>query len=251
MPSKVLQPNDDAIKSNSGARRAQAPMKLHMKYLHRTKPSLRPRLGVDAGPTSRPIKPLTKWAAGFAAFHEMRPRDSRPSTKLSAGYSGRFRFGPARNSAWAHRDAIRALAYGCARVAGQVQRKLFMSHRAVEPLAQGSRSPRISAMRHLTLIGLLLVCSCGGTQEGLSNVKSLNTAPSEDLGHDVIANGPEACSPGVGKSEAVRLPQCPETASSAKTAPTPSGTAKLTRPPPPAPSPANAPATPAGSAPSH
>jgi hypothetical protein len=65
---------------------------------------------------------------------------------------------------------------------------------------------------------LLLVAACGGNaQGGAVNVPSLNKPwGPEDRGHDVIANGPEACGPTKDRPEGAKLPQCPEQASSAK-----------------------------------
>src|SRR5258708_12177877 len=69
-------------------------------------------------------------------------------------------------------------------------------------------------------LGLLLLLGRGGNaQGGLSNAPSLNRPVSiDDMGHDVISNGPEACRPTAEKPGGPGLPQCPEAASSARPA---------------------------------
>jgi hypothetical protein len=77
------------------------------------------------------------------------------------------------------------------------------------------------------LASLLLVCAgggiagCGGNaQGGTVNVPSINRPwTPEDMDHDVIANGPEACGPTKERPQGSKLPQCPEQASSAKVKP--------------------------------
>ncbi|HEX9297414.1 MAG TPA: hypothetical protein VF881_16340, partial [Polyangiaceae bacterium] len=72
----------------------------------------------------------------------------------------------------------------------------------------------------------LLACP-GASQSGLSNTPSLNRPwGPEDRGHDVIANGPEACGPTRERPGGSKLPQCPEQANSA-------GSARPKAPPPP------------------
>jgi hypothetical protein len=63
--------------------------------------------------------------------------------------------------------------------------------------------------------------ACGGNAKGgLSNAPNPNRPWSEDdRGRDVIANGPEACGPTREHPERSKLPQCPETSSSAKAPP--------------------------------
>ena len=57
-------------------------------------------------------------------------------------------------------------------------------------------------------------CTPTSTQGGLSNAPSINQPASEGLGHDAIANGPEACAPNAKNRGKARLPQCPEPAGS-------------------------------------
>ena len=69
----------------------------------------------------------------------------------------------------------------------------------------------------VAIIPALLSCGNNTAQGGAVNVPSLNRPwGPEDRGHDVIANGPEACGPSKNRPEGAKLPQCPEQASSAK-----------------------------------
>jgi hypothetical protein len=97
-------------------------------------------------------------------------------------------------------------------------------------LRAATRYARTMLSRWMIIVGPVLI-SCGNNtaQGGAVNVPSLNRPwGPEDRGHDVIANGPEACGPSKNRPEGAKLPQCPEQASSAKgrsaAAPAASGT---------------------------
>src|SRR5262249_44368861 len=86
----------------------------------------------------------------------------------------------------------------------------------------------IEAMKRWNVLALVSLAACGGnTQGGLSNAPGINRpANPDDMGHDVISNGPEACRPTPEHPNGPRLPARPEAGSSAK----PGGSAR--RPPP-------------------